>query len=242
MWQPGVHGKRALKEALDWDLGERQKLMDTVDAIPRPSTGMGRQSNMVYLQAMCVGGWTGGGLGSSLTQQWKNAVPNTGHRVFLRRMMMGAIPHLRANTAKMGKGMTSWSQAEKEAWVQCPCGKGVQDATHFFYECGKTQSIRDSVDGKLCGLVHGKVSLHHQNIWVGMGARARMDHALSWKGFLPARIEGRIRSCLASEWVQGAQEVCAELKEEAAATLKSAVPDDVEDDLSNLMCDCFVQI
>ena len=69
-----------------------------------------------------------------------------------------------------------------------------------------------------------------------------MDHALSWKGFLPAKIEDRLRACLAAEWVQGAQEVCTELKEEAAASLESVVPDEAEEDLSNLMCDCFVQI
>ena len=156
--------------------------------------------------------------------------------------MMGAIPHLRVNTAKMGKGMVSWSRANKEVWVQCPCGKGVQDAAHFFYECDKTQGIRDVVDAKMCSLVHGKVSLHHQGIWMGMGARARMDHALSWKGFLSTKIEDRLRSCLAEEWVQGARKVCAELKDEAAASLEFAVPVEAEEDLSNLMCDCFVQI
>ena len=145
-------------------MGERQKHMDLVDAIPRPSSNMGQQSNAVYLQAMCTGGWSGGGLGGSLTQQWKRAVPNVGHRVFLRRMMMGAIPHLRVNTAKMGTKMRSWTQSDKDAWVSCPCGKGVQDAAHFFYACGKTQDIRDAVDGKMCSLVHGKVSPYHYGI------------------------------------------------------------------------------
>ena len=32
VWQPGAPGKQALKEALDWSMGERQKHMDLVDA------------------------------------------------------------------------------------------------------------------------------------------------------------------------------------------------------------------
>jgi len=33
--------------------------------------------------------------------------------------------------------------------MQCPCGCGVQDAAHFFLECGKTQHIRMEVDREL---------------------------------------------------------------------------------------------
>ena len=182
VWEPGKFGKRALKESLDWVLGERQSAMDVVDAVPRPPNAMGQQSNMVYLKAMCAGGWMGGGLGPSLTQQWRQAVPSNTHRIFLRRMMMGAIPHLRVNVAKMGSGMRGWSAEAKADWVQCPCGKGIQDAEHFFHACGKTQGIRDAVDVGLCKLVEGKVPDHHAAIWAGLCPRARMEHALSWKG------------------------------------------------------------
>ncbi len=103
----------------------------------------------------------------------------------------------------------------------------------------------DVVEG-LCKLVEGKVSARHGAVWAGMGARARMEHALSWKGFLAKGFEGSLRRLVAKEWVEGARAVCAELKAEVSASasaLEPVVPAVQEvEDLSDLMCDCFVQI
>ena len=79
-----------------------------------------------------------------------------------------------------------------------------------------------------------------------MGSKARMEHALSWKGFFAKGLEGSLRSFVAKEWVEGARDVCSELKAEVSDSLKAVCPEapDVQEveDLADLMCDCFVQI
>jgi hypothetical protein len=228
------------KEALDWALGEKQRAMDVVDAMIREPNIFGRQSNSLYIQAMCEGGGCGDARRTSLAKQWQNAVPTASHRIFLRRMLMGAIPYLRANIAKWGKGMASWTKDQKKEWVKCPCGKGTQDAVHFFLECEKTRHIREKVDGHLVEIVKEKAGERFKQQWLDMSEEERMLHVLSWKGVFSLCVENEMRRCLAKEWVEDSIAVCKRLKFEAADLARDF--DEESFDVGMLMQDCFVDI
>ena len=94
-----------------------------------------------------------------------------------------------------------------------------------------------------CG---GRRPLQDAAIWAGMGSRARMEHALSWKGFFAKGLEDSLRSFVAKEWVEGARDVCSEFKAEVSDSVRAVRPEAPEvqevEDLADLMCDCFVQI
>ena len=80
-----------------------------------------RPSNVMYTKGST------GVLGEA--EAMANVVPCPYDRVMLRRMKMGAIPHLKANEAKMSRKFDAVANATtQEALLQCGCGKGPQDA------------------------------------------------------------------------------------------------------------------
>ena len=114
----------------------KQAVMDAADAMIRAPNVHGRQASGLYVKSLSGVGWQARGYAGCWTSQLSWMVPNVAHRVLMRRMMMGSIPYLRANVLKWGKGFKGWTAGDKGAWMQCPCGCGVQDALHFFLECG----------------------------------------------------------------------------------------------------------
>jgi len=104
VWTPGKEGRQRLKEAMGKVMKMKQAVMDAADAMIRAPNEHGRQASELYVKSFSGVGWQARGYAGCWTGQLSWMVPNVAHRVLMRRMMMGSIPHLRANVLKWGKG------------------------------------------------------------------------------------------------------------------------------------------
>ena len=128
-------------------------------------------------------------------------------------MRLGSIPGLRVNRAKYGARsdpITSLPRGEKRAWVQCPCGRGTQDAVHFFHECAYTDAARaEALENARSALLSS--DLPDVKLWSEMPPEWQNTHVLSHsRGPLQDVAETLVRSAGAKAWVRHAKLISAQ--------------------------------
>ena len=215
-WLLGGGGRVAtplVKKVISRRLWLRQHELDAQALVLREPNTCGRQSNSAFLQT--VGD---GRRHRPPVAVWQRWVPCFRHRVFLRRMLVGIIPHLRVNAMKWGSLPSGWDASRRQQWLQCPCGQGPQDAHHFWFECGFSQSTRHNVLSRALQVL--QVRHCDVSFWESMPSLQRHLHLLGTSTMFDEGTEKILRQETAKIWVSDAESICERLRTLNAASLR----------------------
>ena len=201
-----------VKKVISRRLWLRQHELDAQALVLREPNLCGRQSNSAFLQT--VGD---GRRHRPPVAVWQRWVPCFRHRVFLRRMLVGIIPHLRVNAMKWGSLQSGWDASRRQQWLQCPCGQGPQDAHHFWFECGFSQSTRHNVLSRALQVL--QVRHCDVSFWESMPSLQRHLHLLGTSTMFDEGTEKILRQETAKIWVSDAESICERLRTLNAASL-----------------------
>ena len=140
----GHKAKVTMKDNIKKHIWTKQRATNIGNMPLREPDASGRQANTIYMDGMAAR-VKDSRSDPTMVEDWKEWVPNFSARVFLRRLRMGSIPGLKANKIKRCSNtdpVHTMTQSEKKQWLQCPCGRGNQDAVHFFRECAQADAAR----------------------------------------------------------------------------------------------------
>ena len=139
-------------------------------------------------------------------------MPSFSDRVFLRRLKLGSIPGLRANRLKHNHDSDTEvrnlpSQQSRSDWVQCPCGRGTQDAVHFFRECAYTDLARTEIVVKTQAALDEPRFLPDSHMWNQMTPDWKNNHVLSNERVFQEETEQQVRAIGAEVWVRHTKDI-----------------------------------
>ena len=63
--------------------------------------------------------------------------------------------------------------------LHCECACGVQNATHLWFECSRTDAMRTEVCAAATTVVDAKASPVHRQWWHGLDHEAQLRHVVS---------------------------------------------------------------
>ena len=206
-WLMGGGGRAAtplVKKVITARLWLRQHELDAQALVLREPNQFGRQSNSVFLQTV-----SDGRRHRPSVTVWQRWVPCFRHRVFLRCMLVGIIPHLRVNAVKWRSLPSGWDASKRQGWLQCPCGRGPQDAQHFWLECQFSNPTRSAVLARALQVLQ----IRHCDVsfWETMPPLQRHLHLLGTSTMFDEGTEKVLRQETAKIWVSDAESICGEI-------------------------------
>ena len=147
---------------------------------------------------------------------WHALLPQPGLRVSLRRLKLGLMPNAKVTMTKcmpasVGQAWRLLSDAMQTDMVHCECTCGVQNASHLWFDCSRTDALRDDVCVAAARVVDAEATPAHQRWWHGLSRPDQLRHVASSCPFMGAPVEKALRAVCVPLLVDGLSAVLRDL-------------------------------